>query len=59
MTQKWEYAVVGMLDKKELDALGRDGWEAVGIAQTLTGSTAGGPGLSATKVVVLMKRPIH
>lgn len=57
MPQRWEYAVVDTLDKTALDQLGHDGWEAVGMVQTLHGGGLGSQALGATKLVILLKRP--
>ena len=48
----WEY-VISPLDKKELDKLGAEGWEAVGIAPA---GSSQGAALTTTKLFVLLKQ---
>jgi hypothetical protein len=52
---KWHYRVIEMMDDdhmagQQLDSVGNDGWEAVGVYVTPKGS--GSP-----RVMVLLKRP--
>jgi hypothetical protein len=53
--QRWEYAVADFTKLEgavpELDRLGAEGWEAVGLVPLW------GPGWSSVQPVVLLKRP--
>ena len=54
---KWEYKLIQYPTKEEINRLGDEGWEAVGMAQMLNGGTVHPAGLHADYFVVLLKRP--
>lgn len=58
MPTTWEYKVHIEFTEESLNALGREGWEAVGVTQRIAGSGEMGDKLRAGAVAVLLKREV-